>query len=87
MTTRDDYLKKMHAALEHLQVKASLAKLAARDVREALLKEYDSVQAQLEQAGAAAEGRWEALKSGCDAAWHSFKAKYDEAMARQRKGG
>ncbi len=87
MTKRDDYLKKMHAALEQLQVKASLAKLEARDVRDALLKEYDAVQSQLKEAGTAAEGRWDALKAGCDSAWHSFKAKYDEVMARQRKGG
>lgn len=87
MTRRDEYLEKMRATIEQLQVKASLAKLEAREVREALLKEYDSVHARLQEAGAAAEGRWQALKAGCDSAWQSFKAKYDEAMARQRRGG
>lgn len=87
MNKRDEYLKKMHAALEQLRVKASLARLEAREVRDALLKEYDALQSRLEEAGTAAEGRWEAFRSGCDSAWQAFKTRYDAAMAKQRKGG
>jgi len=84
MSNRDEYLKSMHAALERLQVKASLAKLEARDVRDDLLKKYDSLHDRLNELRESSGDRWDALKEGADSAWHSFKKSYDEVMAAHR---
>lgn len=85
MTKREEYVEKMHTALDRLQVKASLAKLELRDLRGDLAKRYDRVLDRLHELGDATGDRWEALKEGVDSAWHSFRQTFDEAMARHRE--
>jgi len=86
VTLRKDYVEKMRAALERLQVKAGLAKLELRDLRGELLKEYDALRDRLEQLGEATEDRFEAVKGGFESAWQAFKRRYEEVMEQNREG-
>jgi len=81
MTEREEYLKKMRAVLDRLQVKASLAKLELRDLHRELGTEYDHLLDRLSELGESTENRWDALRQSFDAAWTSFKRKFDEVMA------
>jgi len=85
MTKREEYVAKMHAALDRLQVKASLAKLELRDLHGELLEKHDHLRDRLSELGEATEDRWDALKQGFEAAWHSFRSRFDEAMAEHRE--
>lgn len=87
MKAREEYLKEMRETIDRLQVKASLAKLELRDVRHDLGKKYDVVRDRLAEASEGAEDRWDALRQGLDAAWHSFKGRFDEVMAEHRGEG
>ena len=84
MSRREEYVKKVRNAIAEMQVKASLAKLEARDVRDDLVRRYDAVQDRLHTVSEAAEDRWDALREGCDAAWTSFKTRFDEVMREHR---
>jgi hypothetical protein len=86
MKSRTEYLVKMRAALDQMQVKASLAKLELKDLRRELLAEHDTLLQKMEGLKDVATDRWDAVKGGFEAAWHAFKKKYDDAMST-RGGG
>jgi hypothetical protein len=76
---RDEYVQRLQAALDGLKVKASLAKLEARDVRDDLRERYDTLRDRLRRLREASEDRWEGLRQGTESAWREFRRVYDEA--------
>lgn len=85
MNRQREYVKKMHAALDRLQVKASLAKLELREIRAELLLKYDAARNRLRELSEASGDRWDATKEAFETAWHAFKDRYEAVMAKHRK--
>lgn len=96
MSTRDEYVKKMHDMLQKLD--AEIDTLAARtgqveaDVRDEYHKQLaqlrtrrDEVRAKLDTLRDAGEGAWQDLKAGVELAWDALGEAVDSARSRLRK--
>ena len=93
MSTRDDYIRKMHSRLDHWN--ADIDRLAAKadqlaaDVRvefdaqiAALRSRRDDARKKLEQLQNAGEGAWQDMKAGMEMAWDAIGEAVDSAKSR-----
>ena len=96
MSTRDEYVRKMHDMLQKLD--AEIDTLAARaghveaDVRDEYHKQLaqlrtrrDEARAKLDTLRGAGEGAWQDLKAGVELAWEAIGEAVDSARSRLRK--
>jgi hypothetical protein len=79
---KTEYLQKIEGALDKMRVKASLAKLEARDVQGDLLKHFDALKGRLAKLRDAGDDHWEALKDGVEGAWTEFRSRYEKALGK-----
>jgi len=84
MDRKAEFIERIEAALAGLRVKASLARLEARDVQGDLLRQYDALRDRLARLRDAGDDRWEALKQGVEGAWTEFRARYERALGTSR---
>ena len=83
MTKRDEYVRRLEAAIDELKVKRSLAKLEARDLRGELLTKFDALHDRLHDLKQETGERWEGLRDGVEAAWKEFRRAFHDATHRQ----
>ena len=95
MSTRDEYIRKMHAKLDELNAEIDLLTTKAGGVTADVMQEYreqiESLKAkqgvarqkmeELQHAGGSA---WEDMKSGIDLAWTAIGEAIDSARSRFR---
>lgn len=95
MTTKDEYVRKMHSKLDHWN--AEIDKLAAKASQsrtevgteyhkqvEELRAKRDEAKNSLERLQSASEGAWEDMKAGLDMAWTAIGEAIDSAKSRFR---
>lgn len=95
MTTKDEYVRKMHSKLDHwnaeidnLAAKASQSKAEVsaeyhKHVEE-LRSKRDEAKHSLEHLQSAGEGAWEDMKTGLEMAWDAIGEAIDSAKSRFR---
>ena len=93
MSTRDEYVRKMHAKLDAWNTEidrlAAKADQAGADVRagyhkqiEALRGQRDEAKQKMERLQSAGESAWQDMKAGVEAAWHAVGEAVDSAKSR-----
>lgn len=93
MTTRDEYLRKMHSRLD--QMNNEIDKLVARKEQieetgrgefvkqmDDLRRRRDEAMEKLKQLQGASEGAWEDIKAGMEMAWESIAQAIESARTR-----
>jgi len=96
MSTRDDYVRKMHSLLDKgnaeidvLESKAEEAEAGARDEYRkqiaALRARQDEARAKLASLRDAGEGAWQDLQAGVEMAWEAIGEAIESARARFKK--
>jgi predicted nucleic acid-binding Zn-ribbon protein len=96
MTTRDEYVRKMHSLLD--KGKAEIDALEERaehveaEARDAYHKQIEALRAKQDEAGAkldalrgAGEGAWQDLKAGVELAWEAIGEAIESAKSRIKK--
>lgn len=96
MSTRDEYVRKMHSLLD--KGNAEIDTLAARmehaevDARDAYQKQIatlrarqDEARARLESLRNASEGAWQDMKAGVELAWDAIREAIESARSRLGK--
>ncbi|HMM46915.1 MAG TPA: coiled coil domain-containing protein [Thiobacillaceae bacterium] len=84
MSTRDDYVKKMHALLDKLNAEADELAERADQVRAGVREEYHAQLAQLRTRQAQARDRLASLRDAGEDAWEDLKAGVE--MAKEAIG-
>ena len=95
MSTKEDFVRKMHAKLDQwnaeidaLSAKANAAEAEARaeyhKQLEALRSKRDHARSKLSELESAGEGAWQDLKAGVELAWESDREAVRSATARFR---
>lgn len=95
MSTREDYIRKMHAKLEEWNADIDTLTSRANEVSTDIRSEYNEQIVSLKTKQAAArqkieelqkcgEGAWEDLKTGIDLAWTAIGQAIDSAKSRFR---
>ena len=84
MADRKEYVEKMQAALEKLEVKASLAKLELGDKKDDLIAQYDKLHDDLRNLRDDTSQQWYAMQEGVEAGWKAFREQYDDVIKRFR---
>jgi predicted nucleic acid-binding Zn-ribbon protein len=93
MSTKDEFVRKMHAKLDQwnadidaLSAKAEHAEASARaeyhKQLEALRSKRDHARGKLSEVESASEGAWQDLKAGVELAWESVSEAVRSATAR-----
>lgn len=93
MSTKDDFVRKMHAKLgqwnaeiDALSARADAAEASARaeyhKQLEALRSKRDHARSKLNELESASEGAWHDLKAGVELAWESVSEAVRSAAAR-----
>ncbi|MCR4298275.1 MAG: coiled coil domain-containing protein [Gallionella sp.] len=93
MSTKDEYVRKMHSKLDHwnaeidkLATKASQSKAAIHAEYNKQIEELRSkrneARNKLERLQDAGEGAWEDMKAGVDMAWDAIGEAIDSAKSR-----
>ncbi len=93
MSSRDEYVRKMHAKLDAWNAEidrlAAKADQAGADVRagykkqlEALRVQRDDARKTMERLQSTGEGAWQDMKAGVEAAWHAMGEAIDSAKSR-----
>lgn len=96
MSTRDEYVRKMHSLLDKgsaeidaLEAKAEHAEAGAREAYQkqlaALRVRQDEARARLESLRTAGEGAWQDLKAGVEMAWEAIGEAIESAKSRIKK--
>ncbi|MBU1225285.1 MAG: hypothetical protein KKA22_13825 [Gammaproteobacteria bacterium] len=96
MSTRDEFVRKMHSLLDKgnaeidaLEAKAEHAEAGARDAYHkqiaALRTKQEEARARLESLRTAGEGAWQDMKAGVDIAWEAIAEAIDSAKSRIKK--
>lgn len=96
MTTRDDFVRRMHSLLDKgnaeiqaLEARAEHAEAGARETYRqqiaALQARQAEVRTRLDALRSAGEGAWQDLKSGVELAWEAMGQAIDSARARLGK--
>jgi multidrug resistance efflux pump len=96
MSTRDEFVRKMHSLLDKgnaeidaLEAKAEHAEAGARDTYRkqiaALRTKQEEARARLESLRTAGEGAWQDMKAGVDMAWEAIAEAIDSAKSRIKK--
>ena len=93
MTTKDEFVRKMHSKLDHwnadidaLTAKANDAEASARDEYhkqiETLRSKRDEARSKLSALETAGEGAWQDLKAGVELAWDAVSEAVHSATSR-----
>ncbi|MBE0620590.1 MAG: hypothetical protein IH605_08370 [Burkholderiales bacterium] len=93
MSTRDEYVRKMHAKLDtwnaeidRLAAKADQAGAEARagyhKQLDALRLQRDDAKMKMERLQSAGESAWQDMKAGVESAWHAMGEAIDSAKSR-----
>lgn len=96
MSTRDEYVRKMHSLLDKgnaeidaLESKLEHVEAGARDAYQkqiaTLRARQDEARAKLESLRNASEGAWQDLKAGVELAWGAIGEAIDSAKSRIKK--
>ena len=98
MSTRDEYVRKMHSLLDkgsaeidalEAKAKAEHAEAGAREAYQkqlaALRVRQDEARARLESLRTAGEGAWQDLKAGVELAWEAIGEAIESAKSRIKK--
>lgn len=96
MSTRDEFVRKMHSLLDKgnaeidaLEARAEHAEAGARDAYRnqiaALRAKQDEARARLESLRTAGEGAWQDMRAGIDMAWEAIGEAIDSAKSRIKK--
>jgi len=85
MGDRKEYVEKMQAAMEKLEVKTSLAKLELGEKKDDLIAQYDKLHDDLRNLRDDTSQQWYAMQEGVEAGWKAFRAQYDDVMKRFRE--
>lgn len=97
MSTKDEYVRKMHAKLEEWSADIDLLTTKANEVSEDVRRDFHDQIASLKVKQAAAQQKieelqkvgdsaWEDLKAGIDLAWTAIGESIDSAKSRFKKG-
>jgi multidrug resistance efflux pump len=96
MSTRDEFVRKMHSLLDKgnaeidaLEAKAEHAEAGARDAYRkqiaALRAKQEEARTRLESLRTAGEGAWQDMKAGVEMAWEAIGEAIESAKSRIKK--
>lgn len=93
MSTKDDYVRKMHSKLDHWSTEIDALNARADKAEAQVIAEYrkqidalrskrDEARAKLDKLQESGEGAWEDLKAGVEMAWSAIGEAVDSAKSR-----